>query len=829
MLDDYLEAITSDGIIEIFNNARTHEYAQAYGINGVKNCGCPCVGQLACDKGPYTCELQPDDCDLTEEELAALNICGGRVIPITPDSTGAPWWDDTSPGSFEYVGAYVLGSTGWDSTFRREVFSNSLSGSSFGAPVRDGRCITYDVVLIAKTKRGLEFGFSFVDEQVTNLDRCGFFTLGMAVDCPPEDCPETELDQSRRYLRRVTVGSGLEMISTRVTGCCRGQGRCGHFRGNGAVYGQAQITFCTEQPWIYTEPECCFDDQDFPKEEAACNISFIGKEDQEPPLYATRSVLSPRQKYNIEITRDGKICKVGDWDWQETQLGGGTGLVVLSGQKTAEAVSLTERTVTEETDEKCPVCQIVLYYDVNGDTIAYPQGPYWFETLGWNHQPGDPLPCDCTIEIAGIYTRNDSYDPDADPSVDPTSNQEWTFSEYSASNDTDGACCYLGLNFTNTSGGSWTPTTGDGFGGSWDPAGRDPFTQEQNFPPRGCNLVIATDCEDEVQEDAPKLWDGAIDGYTRISVDGPVTYHSDGSWTSADGVMGCLPGYDCAIGAGEEFLIPKIENSGAFDECEGENECPIRLYPNLTNTSDGTWKANRTDFFHDVTLPFPDVSCEYSIVNEQIEDEIFIDEEYQINSGSCDINSGDEFNKIFPSFESDCWKPVYIPNAENSRAENCFCSPMETINKCCSYTNPSSTYASVGSLVLRAGGGDLKNFRLKGWISAFPNEKSPCEDCNLWMGREVDFGIEVPHIPGGSVLRIDGESRRGTLEFPGGAAEPAIRYVTGSNGKIFSYPELGPCETFYLLAEASCYDTADNFALSMCFSNRYGASGGLLL
>lgn len=824
MLYEYVEIITDDGVTELFNNVRTYEYSKVLGISGVKSCGCACAAQLACDPPPYTCRVDPDDECFTDEQRAALDACGsGLVIPLSADSPGAPWWDARVPASYDFAGVYVLGSTGWNSNSSRTITPNALSGSSFGVTRRDGRCITYDLVFIARSKAGYEYGVSYYDALLDSLDECGSFTIGTATHCPDPDCTEEELKDIRRYLRQSTVGSGIDIISTRVTGCCKGA--CGHFS-NGGVYGQGQVTLCSEQPWIYTDPDCVVKDCAIDLDDCVKAVDFVGSVDQVAPVMGLRNVKTARDRYKIKITRDGKVCKVGDWDWSETQYGGGTGIVVLDEQVEAQEVNLTVRQRTETTEEECDVCQIVLYYDVD-NAGANPNGPAWFETLGWSHPAGTALPCDCDIEIAGIYTRNDSYDPDADPSTDPTSNREWRFESYSGSNDTSESCCYVDLEFTAGNTGTWAPTLGGQSGqdgATWDPAGRNPFTGEQNFPPLGCNLVVRRFCDedDEEEVDDNTYYDGAIDGYTRVGVQGPVTYRADGSWVSFDGIEGCLPNGTCA--QDYPLLVPKIENADAIDKCETNTDCVVIVRPE-DGAIDGTWDPD--GWFHDVTAEFPNVECNYILDRNQVTTDIVVQEEYEISPGSCGpTDSG--FEKIFPSFTSDCWEPIFIPTAQVDAFESCYCLPLNVSQKCFQFTNRSGIYCAAGSMSIRPGSSDLKNFRIRGWISVFDDEVDPCEDCDRWIKREPDFTLEVPHIPSGSTLTIDSEARKGLLSFPGGSSEPAIRYVSGACGAPFDYIKLGPCETMYFLVQADPNATAENMTFDVCFSNYYGASGSLI-
>lgn len=827
MLDDYVEAITDDGIIEIFNNQRTYEYAQALGISGVKKTQCECSAQLACEPGPYTCKLTPDDC-FTQAQIDAINVCGGSVIPVTGSHPGAPFWDETVQGSYDFAGAYVLGSSGWSGGAGREVTQNALGGSSFGSYVRQGRCITYDLMLIARSQAGLEFGVSWYDSLMTSLGSCGFFTLGTAVDCPKgTSCTADQLNADRRYLRQVTTTAGIDVLSTRVTGCCKGT--CGHFS-SGGVYARAQITVCSENPWIYTEPDCAADKMTFDQTTAKKSFNFVPQAEQTGPVYKTQSILSARTRYKIKVGRDGKICKVGTWDWADTQYGGGTGVVVLDELLAADQATLTQRTATVTEAAECKKCQINLFYDIDEDTVAYPQGPSWFETINWEHEPGTPLPCDCDIEIVGIYTRNDAYDPNAQASVNPTANQQWILTPYSGSGDTTKSCCDISLNFDTNTSGSWSAGGAKPGGITWDPAGRDPLTNKPNFPDANCNLNIVRPCPEEEDTSALVYWDGAIDGVARLSVLGPVTYESDGSWTSFDGLSGCLPDSDCNVsGVTSNIVIPRIENSASFTNCESQSNCTVELLPDLTGATDGTWRPLGDSWFNDVAEVFPSVNCGYTLDRTQDETDILVDEQYLVSPGSCSRDGESEFSQIFPSFDSDCWDPVLIPNSNYSTNSGCYCLPLHVVQNCVAYRNDSSTYCMVPSLTIRPGAKDLKNFRIRGWVSSFSTLDSPCVNPDIWVDKTPDFSLEVPHIPTGSTLKIDGESKKANLSFPGGGSESALRYISGTQGAPFEFVELAPCETIYLLFEASDVDTADNMNIDVCFTNFYGASGGLLL
>ena len=794
MIPGFLEASTEEGRFELINNARTYAYAQALGVRGLQDCDCAGISRLACDPGPYTCSVGTDGC-FTEAEVADLGGCNGMVIPVTADAPGGPWWDDSNPGSFDFVGFFALGATGLDSTYSREQLPNALSGQSFGARRREGRCITWDGWLIAKSSEGLEFGISYYDSLLSDLGYCNFFTLYFATACPGISELDDDLARYLRHVRRATLASSLEVLDTRTTAT--------------ALYARVQFTLCSEQPWIYTEPVFAFEDQLFDKNNAICDVEFLDVQDQTGPLKATRNVLASRQRFPLQIARDGSLCRLGGWDWSETQYGGGSGVVYIADY--VEAPKQNLELLEANTSETCEDYPIILTYDVESGTAS-------FETVRWELPETGEIPCDGNVVVVGLRYRNDSFNDTED--VGP-GNAEWTYTDYS-SNAASEDCCQVSLNFTSKTQGSWSPVAVDKNHLAWSPVGRDSLTQELNFPPKNCSITVQTNCPETEESSTERLV--GPDGYDRISVIGPVTYNANGSWVSANGITGCLPNSTCSPEVEGNYTVPYFLNDSDSVSCIQDNVCVIDL-----DTSEDRWSPSGS-VYYDIVDQFPNPSCSYELSLDQSEDRILIQEEYVIDSGNCQPGLDLEFRKIFPSFESDCWEPTFIPepNLLDSLLD-CYCSPIEAVVECKKITNPSSTYQMAGSLVLKTGSQSLKNFRVRAWNSVFATHELPCDDPKFWAEREPDFEIRIPHLPSGCILRIDGEVRSGTLEFPGGAVEPAIRYVQGPAGQPFDFLYTDSCETVYIEASADKHNTADNAKLTMTFSNYYGASAPSLI
>lgn len=810
MLTHWYEASTEDARIEIVNNERTYQYAQAMNLRGVLGTNCSCASSYACDPGPFVCRIDSDDVT-SSAAMEAIFGCNSKIlIPSNASSPGAPWWDERVPGSYNFAGFYCTGVSGWDSTFSREQYPRTLTGTSVGVRRRDGRSLTFDGVLIAGDIAGLEFGLSYYDTMLTTLGECGFFSLYTATQCP--DPGETEAEAARhvRHLRRVTVIEGPKMIDTRVV--------------NGTAYGRVQFTLMSEMPWIFTEPVFALQRQVFLESEATLNLRFRNAWEVSPGYTQTRDVLTSRQRYGVEIARDGSVCRIGNWDWSATQLAGGDGIVVVSSAVDAQYASLEQIEQAAEVEKKeCPRCEVILNYDL--DT-----GAKTFETLRWDTKlkwnSDGSLPCDCEITIVGIRRKNDSYDGTAQGAPN-SSNAPWSYETVDGTG-TEEDCCFVELFFSGPTGGEWQPVPAEGKL-KWDPAGRDTFTLEQNFPPRSCSLRVKNDCPDlEKEVEQEGIYYQGPDNLTYFGVRGPVEYYEDGSWVAAsligsttERVSGCLPGQPCADGDTSLGVIPYITNRDEISSCVSDRICNIIIDP-ATNT----WKPS--GWFHNKIDQFPAPGCEFVIANPQKTDKVIVTEIYEVESGACGTSS-QAIRKVFPSFESDCWEPIFVPEAISEREQaDCFCLPIYAVDKCGALTNPSATYPMAAAVTVRTGVNELRNMQIKAWVRPFHDLPTPCEDPDFWSDKPPDFTLRVPHLPAGYVLNIDSATKQGTLQAPGGFIEPAIRYVSDKNGGPFDFLYVDPCDTVYFTVEADKYNTAHNLNVDFYFVNYYSASGSLL-
>jgi len=785
-MHDWYEISTENGRTELANTTRTMQYAKALGINGIEDCWCPCANLFACDPGPYICENEDAACDFS--------------IIDSNESPGAPWWCPEHPASYDYAGMIITDVDGWNSGYTRNVTENVLDGSSFGIRRRSGRCLTFSAILFSVSECGLEYAVSYYDSLFDNLTSCGLFTLYSA-SCCPGDVEEECLPDYVRHVREATLSAGIKVDNTFVSHCGRTSPQCGCAKCcGGEYYAEVQFTICSEQPWVYTEPDFCLQDGLLLPPDIACtsSVDWIPVEEQgtDATKLLTRFVPTQREKFGVRLLPDGTLCRLGDWEWSETQIGGGEGIVVIS--------EVIEEEEVEEVEEELKPLYIDFLYSESQDL-------YEFKTSRWSNQTfDDPESLPCNVEIGCFYIDNPEYAAYQQQIDDTAAGDPGTvYSPPPGGTDEDSI----------SDDGSWTGPngqTGCTPGAVCDTRARDAAALT-DFPPRyvQADLGSGEECcllELNWQNFRSGSWrPGSDDEHDDWSVN-DLPFKTEG-WGVAD--AGVFPPCGCKllIAKPDSCTVEEVEEEEE-DPCREFGECKTFLYFN------DTWAFLDEDGIPFRPDKFPDELCEYVVGQNQLEDEYLVEEQY---------DPEDETRiKFFPSFESDCYEDIFIPRSDfTNDAESCFCLTLSTVKQCCIYKNPSCSYGAVGSVNIRAGNEDLKNMRMRAWIEPDDTLPSPCEDLDAWCDREPDFSVDIPHIPAGSTLSVDSEARDATLTFPGGKTEPAVRYISGFEGRLFDYLEAGPCDTIYFLLEADCCNTAENARADIFFSNRYGASGSL--
>lgn len=842
MLHSWYEASNENGRYEIVNNHRTVMYARALGLNTLSDSTASCVTKLACDPGPYTDAVQ-------HANGCYIALCS-NIIDDGPTNSSPPWWDDANPTSTSFAGLFVKNVGGWNSTFNRQRFASPLGNAAFGLRKREGRCLTFDGYLVGISQCGIEYGLNYLDALLENLAAKPFTLYSARCLIPAAATTESELAPYLRHIRNVTVTSGpviTESTSTKGTttvpcGCTE----CA----TGAHYARVNFTLCAESSFIYGEPSYELDNVAL-FDELECDCNVVWNFDPAPKVYGTRTrFYASRPEYGVKLFRDGTVCKVGDWEWSDTQLGGGIGTVVIAGTEERDedeiVVEDQPEMPAEETND-CGVCQIRLIYD-------HSTGDKLFQTINWSHDPTEPLPCDCTLEIAEIKIRDPEYprDDGQDPPVtlpDGPDNSPWII-ESPPSGD---GCNWIELVFTNPQGGIWQPL-GDELHDAWVADGTDPDTFQYNFPPSNATIKPYVGCPDPIDPDFY-----GFPTEVTVSSDGTLfatfsNVEPDGSTTNAyKGYI--LPGTESDPGNGvalQPWFVSEIDgqNPGCVkltngnvvcsgiaptalmlrnrwnDPCESIVDRPVKI-----DTSAMTWIPSAASWTHDRSVKFPNPEANYTVcgmAHPQRTDSTAVEEEYLVSGGDCFDDPILSEDVIFPTFETTCWEQVTLPSATWQSKDVCFCEPLSLQRQCVVYQNPSTVNDYVGGFEVRAGAEDLKNFRVRAWVMAYDDLVSPCTDWDYWADREADFSIEIPHIPSGSRMNVDGETRRITLIFAGGRTESGLRYVTGVGGGPTNFIELGPCEVAYVSIESDCLNTSDTANIDFWFSERSGASGTIL-
>lgn len=90
----------------------------------------------------------------------------------TPAADGAPWYDEGSPASAEFLGVWVLGLDGLDSApMSRTVIASAGAGGGFAAPRWGVREINVEAVLAGSSPAGLEYGIEWLNSALVQ-DQC---------------------------------------------------------------------------------------------------------------------------------------------------------------------------------------------------------------------------------------------------------------------------------------------------------------------------------------------------------------------------------------------------------------------------------------------------------------------------------------------------------------------------------------------------------------------------------------------------------------------------------------------------------------------------------
>lgn len=218
------------GSSEVWNTARTRAYLENMGspfASGAEICTCETLTAESLGDDPYT---TPDD-------------------PNSP----APWFDEDTPESGEFLGFMVLTVTGLDDNPRARNVVNAVNGGGVFGPVRAlPRTITVTGLLIGASCCGSEFGMNWLSEVLSGCtgDSCDGDCVTFYNCCPGEELSEEEFnDRHRRTLRRTALVSGPTVLDRQGTGSCA-RGSCG---GGGDII-QVEFVLVAASPWAWSDP-----------------------------------------------------------------------------------------------------------------------------------------------------------------------------------------------------------------------------------------------------------------------------------------------------------------------------------------------------------------------------------------------------------------------------------------------------------------------------------------------------------------------------------------------------------------------------------------------
>lgn len=191
------------GCADIVNDARTYAYYQ-----------------WACATDKWQCDQRPEAVDPCYCDLDGL-----PADYTDPATDGVCWYDPLIPESADFLGVLVSKiPNARDSTYTRQVSPSFNEGDILERPQKSGKSFAMEVVLLATSCAGMEYGLEWFrkvteNEVCTGQDRCSRCTgqeMRMRVYC------DASLDTDRGLRDWVTVGTvdGLELVDEDSKACC---------------------------------------------------------------------------------------------------------------------------------------------------------------------------------------------------------------------------------------------------------------------------------------------------------------------------------------------------------------------------------------------------------------------------------------------------------------------------------------------------------------------------------------------------------------------------------------------------------------------------------
>ena len=142
---------------------------------------------------------------------------------MSPEADGAPWYDDDSPSSSEFLGVWVLGLDGLDSApMSRSPISSAGAGGGFAAPRWGVREIRVEAVLAGATPAGLEYGIEWlnsalVQDQCEEIGEARVLRFLSAAPYIPWEATDEEVRaagyEQERWVGDVVVTSPVDVVS----------------------------------------------------------------------------------------------------------------------------------------------------------------------------------------------------------------------------------------------------------------------------------------------------------------------------------------------------------------------------------------------------------------------------------------------------------------------------------------------------------------------------------------------------------------------------------------------------------------------------------------
>lgn len=271
-----------------------------------------------------------------------------------------PWWC-ANPLSNDFMGG-VLYSVDTD-TVTNSLSSEGTICDTFYTPQNSEREITFDGMFFAKNSAALAFGVEWFQEQLQKLNSCTTNELYFLKACP---CDDQDYEDLIGFLPDVKLKAGITLGDYAET-CCPSD--CDH------VAVEFKFTLSAPNSDVFFDATQCMNDvmppevvcRDFASECLPCdNVETQATE-----------VQYNRKPYLVKVTRNG-WCPVG-WDIDPMNFPPADGYF----------------DIIETTESAAQPCFIRLVQTVAG-------GPVTWEPVRWSYTPGDPLPCDCVLEIAEI-------------------------------------------------------------------------------------------------------------------------------------------------------------------------------------------------------------------------------------------------------------------------------------------------------------------------------------------------------------------------------------------------------------------------------------------